>query len=101
MAPGSRSVKPPRRRTSEACSASPRSRSATSCSGATTGSTKRRLASEGVRIAAWKVNSIRQRMPRSLPWLDERRPDVVCLQETKLTDEAFTALLGDDLGERG
>ena len=39
--------------------------------------------------ATWNVNSVKQRVPRLLPWLDERRPDVVCLQETKLTDEAF------------
>jgi len=54
-----------------------------------------------VRIATWNVNSVKQRMPRLLPWLDERRPDVVCLQETKLTDDAFAGLLGDALGERG
>jgi exodeoxyribonuclease III len=54
-----------------------------------------------VRIATWNVNSVKQRLPRLLPWLDERRPDVVCLQETKLADEAFIALLGDALGERG
>jgi exodeoxyribonuclease-3 len=47
------------------------------------------------------VNSVKQRVPRLLPWLDQRQPDVVCLQETKLTDEAFTALLGADLAERG
>jgi exodeoxyribonuclease-3 len=40
-------------------------------------------------------------MPRLLPWLDERRPDVVCLQETKLTDEALAALLNEELAERG
>jgi exodeoxyribonuclease-3 len=54
-----------------------------------------------VRIATWNVNSVKQRMPRFLPWLDERRPDVVCLQETKLTDEAFTDLLGSELADRG
>ena len=54
-----------------------------------------------MRIATWNVNSVKQRVPRLLPWLDERRPDVVCLQETKLTDEAFTALLGEELRERG
>jgi exodeoxyribonuclease III len=54
-----------------------------------------------VRIATWNVNSIKQRMPRLLPWLDERRPDIVCLQETKLADEAFAELLGDALAERG
>jgi exodeoxyribonuclease-3 len=54
-----------------------------------------------VRISTWNVNSVTQRLPRLLPWLDERRPDVVCLQETKLTDEAFAALLADELDRRG
>jgi exodeoxyribonuclease-3 len=54
-----------------------------------------------VRIATWNVNSVKQRVPRLLPWLDERRPDVVCLQETKLGDDAFSALLGDELSRRG
>jgi exodeoxyribonuclease-3 len=55
---------------------------------------------ESVRIATWNVNSIKQRVPRLLPWLDERRPDVVCLQETKLSDDAFVDLLGDELADR-
>jgi exodeoxyribonuclease-3 len=54
-----------------------------------------------MRIATWNVNSVRQRMPRLLPWLDERRPDVVCLQETKLADAAFQELLGEELERRG
>lgn len=54
-----------------------------------------------VRIATWNVNSLKQRLPRLLPWLDERQPDVVCLQETKLTDDAVAELLGDELSERG
>jgi exodeoxyribonuclease-3 len=54
-----------------------------------------------VRIATWNVNSVKQRVPRLLPWLDQRRPDVVCLQETKLADDAFTALLGEELANRG
>jgi exodeoxyribonuclease-3 len=54
-----------------------------------------------VRIATWNVNSIKQRVPRLLPWLDERRPDVVCLQETKLADDAFAELLGQELDGRG
>ena len=53
-----------------------------------------------MRIATWNVNSVKQRLPRLLSWLDERRPDVVCLQETKLADEAFFELLGDELAER-
>jgi exodeoxyribonuclease-3 len=54
-----------------------------------------------VRIATWNVNSLKQRMPRFLPWLDQRRPDVVCLQETKLTDDALAELLGDEVSDRG
>ena len=54
-----------------------------------------------VRIATWNVNSIKQRIPRLLPWLEERQPDVVCLQETKLADEAFDELLGGQLADRG
>jgi exodeoxyribonuclease-3 len=54
-----------------------------------------------VRIATWNVNSIKQRLPRLLPWLDERRPDVVCLQETKLADAALAELLGEELSARG
>jgi exodeoxyribonuclease-3 len=47
------------------------------------------------------VNSVKQRAPRLLPWLDERQPDVLCLQETKLADEAFERLLGEELASRG
>jgi exodeoxyribonuclease III len=54
-----------------------------------------------MRIATWNVNSVKQRLPRLLPWLDERQPDVVCLQETKLADDAFLELLGDELAKRG
>jgi exodeoxyribonuclease-3 len=53
-----------------------------------------------VRIATWNVNSVKQRLPRLLPWLDERRPDVVCLQETKLADDAFAELLNEELSAR-
>jgi exodeoxyribonuclease III len=54
-----------------------------------------------VRVATWNVNSVKQRVPRLLPWLDQRQPDVVCLQETKLADAAFAQLLGDELARRG
>jgi exodeoxyribonuclease III len=54
-----------------------------------------------VRIATWNVNSIKQRLPRLVPWLDERKPDVVCLQETKLEDDKLTDLLGSELEQRG
>src|SRR5262245_29734270 len=53
-----------------------------------------------MRVATWNVNSVKQRVPRLLPWLDQRQPDVVCLQETKLADDAFADLLGDELAAR-
>jgi exodeoxyribonuclease III len=55
----------------------------------------------GVRVATWNVNSAKAREPRLLGWLDERAPDVVCLQETKLSDEAFDETFGAPLHERG
>jgi exodeoxyribonuclease-3 len=54
-----------------------------------------------VRIATWNVNSLKQRLPRLLPWLDERQPDVVCLQETKLADDKLAELVGAELEQRG
>src|SRR4030081_2197749 len=54
-----------------------------------------------MRVVTWNVNSVKQRVPRLLPWLDERRPEVVCLQETKLADDAFAELLGAELASRG
>jgi exodeoxyribonuclease-3 len=47
------------------------------------------------------VNSIKQRVPRLLPWLDQRQPDVACLQETKLANDAFMELLGEEFARRG
>ena len=43
-------------------------------------------------IATWNVNSIRQRLPHLLRWLDEAKPDIVCLQELKCLDDAFPRL---------
>ena len=54
-----------------------------------------------MRVATWNVNSVKKRVPRLLPWLDQRQPDVVCLQETKLADDAFDELLGAELASRG
>src|SRR5271166_2491214 len=42
-----------------------------------------------MRIATWNVNSIKQRMENAVTWLTDRRPDIVCLQETKCVDAAF------------
>lgn len=45
-----------------------------------------------MRIATWNVNSLKARMPRVEEWLSYARPDVLCLQETKLSDAAFPHL---------
>ena len=42
-----------------------------------------------MKIATWNVNSIRVRMERLLAWLAKVQPDVVCLQELKVTDDAL------------
>jgi exodeoxyribonuclease-3 len=42
-----------------------------------------------MRLATWNVNSLPARMPRVLEWLQSARPDVLCLQETKIADSAF------------
>jgi exodeoxyribonuclease III len=40
-------------------------------------------------IATWNVNSLRARLPRVLEFLELHRPDVVCLQETKVAPDQF------------
>jgi exodeoxyribonuclease-3 len=42
-----------------------------------------------VKLASWNVNSIRVRRERLLRWLDAHRPDVMCLQELKVTESQF------------
>ncbi len=49
-----------------------------------------------MRVVSWNINSLRKRLERLLGWLQETSPDVVCLQETKCTDEQFpTAALAE------
>src|SRR5436305_14190058 len=45
-----------------------------------------------MRIASWNINSLRKHQDRLFAWLEARRPDIVCLQETKCTDDQFPAL---------
>jgi exodeoxyribonuclease-3 len=42
-------------------------------------------------VATWNVNSLKVRLPHLLDWLRQHATDVVCLQETKLTDDKFPA----------
>jgi exodeoxyribonuclease III len=51
-----------------------------------------------VQIVTWNVNSLKARLERVEEWLHLFRPDVVCLQETKLADDAFPSLLFESLG---
>ncbi len=49
-------------------------------------------------LAAWNVNSLNVRLPRLTAWLAATKPDVVCLQETKLEDQKFPV---DELAAAG
>jgi exodeoxyribonuclease-3 len=51
-----------------------------------------------VRIATWNVNSLKARLSRVEEWLAYAEPDVLCLQETKLTDAAFPVMAFEVLG---
>jgi exodeoxyribonuclease-3 len=42
-----------------------------------------------MKLATWNVNSLKVRLPQVLQWLDDHPVDVLCLQETKLTDDKF------------
>jgi exodeoxyribonuclease-3 len=42
-----------------------------------------------MKIATYNVNSVRRRLPIVLDWLSENKPDVMCLQETKVQDADF------------
>lgn len=42
-----------------------------------------------MKIASWNVNSLKVRLEQVLDWMEHQRPDVLGLQETKLTDEKF------------
>ncbi|MDE0779852.1 MAG: exodeoxyribonuclease III [Alphaproteobacteria bacterium] len=51
-----------------------------------------------MKIATWNVNSVKARLPNLLEWLDEAKPDVALLQETKTVDETFPAMELEDRG---
>ncbi|HYH85489.1 MAG TPA: exodeoxyribonuclease III [Pyrinomonadaceae bacterium] len=53
-----------------------------------------------VKIATWNVNSVLARLPLVLRWLEATRPDVLCLQEVKCTEERFPATELAELGYR-
>ena len=51
-----------------------------------------------MRIATWNVNSLKARLPRVEEWLGYARPDVLCMQETKVADAAFPTMAFHGLG---
>ena len=51
-----------------------------------------------MRLATWNVNSVKARLPRLLEWLDEAKPDIVCLQEIKTTTALFPEGEVNELG---
>ena len=53
-----------------------------------------------MKIATWNINSILARLPIVLRWLEMRRPDVLCLQETKVIDEKFPVAEFQEIGYR-
>jgi exodeoxyribonuclease-3 len=53
-----------------------------------------------MRVYTWNVNSIRARLPHLVDWLGRTSPDVVCVQETKVTDDLFPAEALADAGYR-
>lgn len=42
-----------------------------------------------MRIATWNINGIKARLGVLLIWLEQQKPDIVCVQEIKSVDEAF------------
>ena len=53
-----------------------------------------------MKLATWNVNSVRAREERLLRWLEANRPDALCLQELKVTEDGFPALSLGSLGYR-
>jgi len=51
-----------------------------------------------MRIATWNVNSVRTRLDQVCAWLVQERPEVLCLQETKVADDLFPLQAFRELG---
>ena len=45
-----------------------------------------------MKLATWNVNSLKVRLPQVVDWTGKHRPDVLCLQETKLQNDQFPAV---------
>src|SRR5215469_4433024 len=51
-----------------------------------------------MKIVTWNINSVRRRLPLVVDWLAANRPDVLCLQETKVQDSEFPSAAFRDAG---
>ncbi len=51
-----------------------------------------------LKIATWNVNSLRVRLSQVVEWLQQQNPDILALQETKLTDDVFPQTAFTELG---
>lgn len=51
-----------------------------------------------MKLATWNVNSLNVRLPHVMKWLEENPTDVLCIQETKLTDDKFPASIIEAAG---
>ena len=49
-------------------------------------------------IASWSVNSIRSRLSQVINWLEDKQPEVLCLQETKVSDKDFPYKSFENIG---
>ena len=49
-------------------------------------------------IATWNVNSLKARLPRVQQWILENKPDVLCIQETKMKDAVFPSRVFHEMG---
>ena len=53
-----------------------------------------------IKVVSWNVNSLRVRLPQVMDWLAQHRPDILGLQETKMTDPDFPAASFEEAGYR-
>ena len=51
-----------------------------------------------VKIASWNVNSVRSRIGNILDWIKLEKPDILCLQETKVVDNDFPLSPFEEIG---
>ncbi len=56
------------------------------------------MSAAAITLATWNVNSLKVRLPHVLDWVSQHRPDIVCLQETKLVDDSFPLAALADAG---